>query len=146
MVRPGQVKLFFIKKKQILNKFRWNYTDPLAPEAPDYSLYTGLSAKMTLMAFFLLLGLHTLMVALVKLSTSEEFRSRDGNCFKKLIHVIANINIPIPFRDWDAGDFSVEEHRRRRWNTEVEMGCLFIVNAVFSMALLAPVWYTGQYS
>ena len=99
---------------------------------------------MTLMAFFLLLGLHTLMVALVKLSTSEEFRSRDGNCFKKMIHVISNINIPSPFRDWDAGDYTVEEHRRRRWNTEVEMGCLFIVNTVFSMALLAPLWYTGQ--
>ncbi len=29
---------------------RWNYTNPLAPEAPDYSIYTGLTAKMTLMA------------------------------------------------------------------------------------------------
>lgn len=123
---------------------RWNYTNPLAPEAPDYSIYTGLSAKMTLMAFFLLLGLHTLMVALVKLSTSEEFRSRDGKSFKKMIHVIANLNIPSPFRDWDAGDFSVEEHRRRRFWTELEMGCLFIVNTVFSMALLVPLWYTGQ--
>ena len=100
---------------------------------------------MTLMAFFLLLGLHTLMVALVKLSTSEEFRSRDGKSFKKMIHVFSNINIASPFRDWDTGDFSVEEHRRRRWKTEVEMGCLFIVNTVFSMALLVPLWYTGQY-
>ena len=99
---------------------------------------------MTLMAFFLLLGLHTLMVALVKLSTSEEFRSRDGKSFKKMIHVISNINIPSPFRDWDAGDFSVKEHRRRRGWTELEMGCLFIVNIVFSMALLGPLWYTGQ--
>ena len=112
--------------------------------APDYNIYTGLTAKMTLMAFFLLLGLHTLMVALVKLSTSGEFRSRDGKKFKKMIHVISNINIPSPFRDWDAGDFSVKEHRRRRWWTELEMGCLFIVNTVFSMALLGPLWYTGQ--
>ena len=99
---------------------------------------------MTLMAFFLLLSLHTLMVTLVKLSTSGEFRSRDGKSFKVLIHVIGNINIPSPFRDWDVGDLSVEEHRRRRRWTEVEMGCLFIVNTVFSMALLGPLWYTGQ--
>ena len=99
---------------------------------------------MTLMAFFLLLGLHTLIVALVKLSTSGEFRSRDGKSFKKMIHVFSNINIASPFRDWDAGNCSVGEHRRRRWKTEVEMGCLFIVNTVFSMALLAPLWYTGQ--
>ena len=123
---------------------RWNYTDPSKPEAPDYSLYTGLTAKMTLMAFFLLLSLHTLMVALVKLCTSEEFRSRDGSSFQKMIHVISNINIPTPFRDWDVGDFSVEEHKRRHWRTEMEMGCLFIVNTVFSLALLVPLWYTGQ--
>ena len=108
--------------------FRWNYTDPSNPEAPDYFLYTGL----------------TLMVALVKLCTSEEFRSRDWSSFQKIIHVISNINIPTPFQDWDVGDFSVEEHKRRRWNTEVEMGCLYIVNTVFSLALLVPLWYTGQ--
>ena len=99
---------------------------------------------MTLMVFFLLLGIHTLTVTLVKVSTSREFRCRDGTSFKKMIHVISNINIPSPFRDWDAGNFSVEEHRRRRWNTEVEMGCLFIANTVFSIALLFPLWYTGQ--
>ena len=124
--------------------FRWNYTDPSNPEAPDYSLYTGLTAKMTLMAFFLLLSLHTLMVGLVKLCTSEEFRSRDGSSFRKMIHVISNINIPTPFRDWDVDDVSVEEHRWRHWMTEMEMGCLFIVNTVFSLALLGPLWYTGQ--
>ena len=107
-------------------------------------MYTGITAKMTLMAFFLLLSLHTLLVALVKLCTSEEFRSRDGSSFQKMIHVISNINIPTPFRDWDVGDFSVEEHKRRHWRTEMEMGCLFIVNIGFSLALLLPLWYTGQ--
>ena len=112
-------------------------------EAPYYDLYTGLTAKMTLKAFFILLSLHTLMVTLVKLCTSE-FRSRDGCSFQKMIHVISNINIQSPFRDWDVGDFSVEEHERRHWRTEMEMGCLFIVHTVFSLALLVPVWYTGQ--
>ena len=95
------------------------------------------------MAFFILLSLHTLMVALVKLCTSEEFRSRDGSSFQKIIHVISNINIPSPFQDWDVGNYSVEEYRRRHWWTEIEMGCLFIVNTVFSLALLVPLWYTG---
>ena len=99
---------------------------------------------MTLMVFFILLSLHTLMVALVKLCTSEEFRSRDGSRFQKVIHVISNINIPTPFRDWDVGDFSVEEHKKRHWRTEREMGCLFIVNTVFSLALLGPLWYLAS--
>ena len=127
-----------------LQTYRWNYADPSNPVAPYYDLYTGLTAKMTLMAFFLLLSLHTLMVALVKLCTSEEFRSRDGSSFQKMIHVISNINIPTPFRDWDVGDSSVEEYKRRYRRTEMEMGCLFIVNTGFSLALLLPLWYTGQ--
>ena len=96
------------------------------------------------MVFFALLSVHTLMVTLVKLGTSEEFRRRDGSIFQKMIHVISNINIPSPFQDWDVGNFSVEEYKRRHWRTEREMGCLFIVNTVFSLVLLGPLWYTGQ--
>ena len=48
------------------------------------------------------------------------------------------------FRDWDIGDVSVEEHRRRFKKTEIEMGCLLLVNTVFSLMLLGPLWYTGQ--
>ena len=142
---PNQkIELNWMSKEVLWADYdRWNYADPHNPKAPDYSLYTGLSTKRTLMAFFLLLSLHTLMVALVKLSTSEEFRSRDGS-FQKMIHVFSNINIPSPFQDWDVGNFSVKEHRRRHWRTEREMGCLFIVNTVFSLALLGPLWFTGE--
>ena len=48
------------------------------------------------------------------------------------------------YRDWDHKDVSVEEHRRRYKKTETEMGCLLLVNTVFSLVLLGPLWYTGQ--
>ncbi len=48
------------------------------------------------------------------------------------------------YRDWDHEDVSVEERRRRYKRTEKEMGCLLLVNTVFSLALLCPLWYTGQ--
>ena len=48
------------------------------------------------------------------------------------------------YRDWDHEDVSVEEHRRRYKRTEKEMGCLLLVNTVFSLVLLGPLWYTGQ--
>ena len=140
-----KIELYWMSGERLWADYdRWNYTDPTTPKAPVYTLYTGLSAKMTLIAFFLLLSLHILTVTLVKLCTSEEFRSRDWSSFQKIIHVICNINIPSPFQDWDVGDFSVEEHRRRHRRTEREMGCLFIVNTVFSLVLLGPLWYTGQ--
>lgn len=124
--------------------FRWNYEDPKDPTSPPYSLYTGLSAKITLVAFFCILLLHCLAIVVVKLLTSAEFREESGSWFQKVIHVITCTNIPTPFRDWDHRDVSVEEHRRRYENTKREMLSLLLTNTVFSLALLGPLWYTGQ--
>ena len=87
--------------------------------------------------------LHSLAIVVTKLITSEEFR-KGGIRFQKVIHIITNTNVPKMFRDWDHGNHSVEEHRRRYKKTEIEMGCLLLVNTVFSLMYLCPLWYTGQ--
>ena len=125
--------------------FRWNYEDPQNPTSPAYSLYTGLSAKMTLVAFICILLLHCLAIVVVKLITSAEFREEPGSWFQKVIHVITCSNIPVPFRDWDHGDFSVEETQRRYARSRWEMISLLLTNTVFSLMLLGPLWYTGRY-
>ena len=107
-------------------------------------MYTGLNAQGTLVAFAGLLLLHSLAIVIIKLITSEEFRN-GGIRFQKVVHIINNTNIPTTFRDWDHQDVSVEEHRRRYKKTEIEMGCLLLVNTVFSLMYLCPMWYTGQY-
>ena len=84
-----------------------------------------------------------LAIATVKMLTSKEFRE-GGLRFQKVIHVITCSNIPTMYRDWDHDDVSVKEHRRRYKRTETEMGCLLLVNTVFSLVLLGPLWYTGQ--
>ena len=84
-----------------------------------------------------------LTIAIVKMLTSKEFLE-SGFRFQKVIHVITCSNIPTVYRDWDHEDVSVEEHRRRYKRTETEMGCLLLVNTVFSLVLLGPLWYTGQ--
>lgn len=81
-------------------------------------------------------------IAIVKMFTSKEFRE-GGLRFQKAIHVVTCSNIPTVYRDWDHEDVSVEEHRRRYKKTETEMGCLLLVNTVFSLVLLGPLWYTG---
>ena len=87
----------------------------------------------------------SLAIVGVKLLTSETFREA-GSWFKKAMHVITCSNIPTMYRDWDHENVTVEEHRRRYKRTETEMGCLLIllVNTVFSLVLLGPLWYTGQ--
>ena len=140
-----KIQLYRMREKVLWSDYdRWSYDKPQDPTAPLYSLYTGLSAKWTLFSFIAICILHALAVVLVKLYISEEFRNEKRNMFQKTIHVISNINIPTPYRDWDHGNLSVEEHRRRHKSTEREMICLFLVNAVFSLTLLVPVWYTGQ--
>ena len=95
------------------------------------------------MAFAGLLTLHSLAIVVTKLITSEEFR-KGGIRFQKMIHIVTCTNIPTMFRDWDHQDVSVEEHRKRYKKTEIEMGCLLLVNTVFSLMYLGPLWYTGQ--
>ena len=99
---------------------------------------------MTLFAFIFILLLHCLAIVVVKLITSAEFREESGSRFQKVIHIITCSNIPVPFRDWDHGNVSVEEHRRRYARTKSEMLCLLLTNTVFSLTLLGPLWYTGQ--
>ena len=99
---------------------------------------------MTLVAFICILLLHCLAIVVVKLLTSAEFRDESGSRFQKAVHVITCSNIPSPFKDWDHGDVSVEEHRRRYERTWWEMLSLLLTNTVFSLALLGPLWYTGQ--
>ena len=123
---------------------RWSYENPQDPGAPEYTLYTGLTAKWTLATFFLLLSFHLMAVFLVKMYTSVEFWMGKGTVFQKSVHILSNTNIPRAFRDWDHGNPSLEEHRRRYKRTEKEMVCLILVNTVFSLILLVPLWYTGM--
>ena len=90
-----------------------------------------------------LFTLHSLAIVVTKLITSKEFR-KGGSWFQKAIHVITCTNIPTMFCDWDHEDVSVEEHKKRYKKTEIEMGCLLLVNTVFSLMYLGPLWYTGQ--
>ena len=141
-----KIELFNMTEEVLWSDYdHWSYDDPQDPRAPPYSLYTGLSAKWTLVTFIALLILHALAVFLIKLLTSAEFRKEKGRVVQKTIHIIFNTNIPTPFRDWDHEDVSVEEHRRRHKKTEREMFCLFIINTVFSLTLLVPLWYTGEF-
>ena len=96
------------------------------------------------MAFAGLFILHSLAIVVIKLITSEEFRKGGIRSGPKVIHIITNTNIPMMYCDWDYKDVSVEEHRRRYKKTEIEMACLLLVNTVFSLILLGPLWYTSQ--
>ena len=142
-VNEGFKYFSFCLFSSIYHSTRWSYDDPNNPTAPEYNIYTALSAKWTLVAFAGLYLLHCLAIVGVKLLTSEPFKQA-GSWFQKAIHVITCSNIPTMYRDWDHEDVTVKEYRRRYKRTEMEMGCLLLINTVFSLVLLGPLWYTGQ--
>ena len=94
------------------------------------------------MAFAGIFLLHSLSIVIIKLITSEEFRAAESR-FQKFVHVLTCTNIPTMYRDWDHREGSVEEHKKRYVRTEIEMGCLLVVNTVFSLMHLGPLWYSG---
>ena len=121
---------------------RWDYSDPINPTPPTYSLYTGLSLKNTFITFLILSAVQILTLLVVKTFTSEEFRK--GDPIKKMIHLIENANFSHPYKDWDAGQHTVAEYRLRYRATCREMAATLATNTVFSLVMMGPVWYTGS--
>ena len=133
---------------------RWDYTNPEQPEAPSYSLYTGLSLKHTFVAFFVVMLLQFLILFMFKMLVSKQFRK--ATILNRTVHVLETINIPVPFRDWDHDDEEeeeertqddlkarIEEYKRRYTRVEREMIGLYIINTAFMAIMMVPLWYTG---
>ena len=123
---------------------RWDYSDPQHPTAPSYKLYTGTNLHETFALFFVVLAVHCMSLLVVKMKTSEEFQSK-GNYFEKMLHLLENVNFPVPYRDWDHGIHSVAEFRRRYSNTEREMVWSFAVTSLYTAVMFTPLFYTGCY-
>ena len=67
---------------------RWNYTD--VATAPPYTLYTFLTLKEAFQVFLVIMGAHTLLMLIMKMATSTQFRTKT-KLVRKFIHVIQNL-------------------------------------------------------
>ena len=121
---------------------RWDYSGE-EPSPPQYSLYTLLSLKQTFLASAVLLAVHLLVLVFAKLLTSTEFKGR-GDYTNKILHIIENSNYATPYVDWDEGEHSTEEYRMRFLATVKEMALTLTINAISSVVMVVPLWYTGD--
>ena len=67
---------------------RWSYTNVATP--PPNTLYTFLTLKEAFQVFLIIMGAHTLLMLIVKMATSSQFRTKT-NLVGKFIHVIQNL-------------------------------------------------------
>ena len=119
------------------------YADPQNPIPAHYSVYTWLSLKETFFAFIVLASLQLLAMMIVKMITATDFRIVSDK-YSKFVHVLENMNIANPYKDWDEGEDTVEGYQRRFRNVKREMAWCLAINSVFSLLHLVPLWFTGK--
>ena len=124
---------------------RWDHSDPLDPAPPPYSVYTLFSLQTTFIAGAALMALQFLLISIMKILTSPEFR-RKGHHVNKFIHVLLNLNYTTPFSDWDEGIYTIQEFSMRFRATCREMIATFFINILCTLIMLVPLWYTGQFN
>ena len=121
----------------------WDYSDPQDLAPPPYSIYTLFSLQTTFLAGAALMAIQFLLISIMKILTSPEFRSK-GHYVNKFIHLLLNVNYATPFCDWDEGDHTIQEFRARFRAVCREMAATFCVNFLCTLLMLVPLWYTGQ--
>ena len=126
---------------------RWDYSNPDVSIPPPYTLYTLLTLEEAFQVFLVIMGAHTLLMLIVKIATSREFRTRH-KLLRKFIHVIQNLSLATPYQDWDENKDeevrTIPEYKRRFRRTNIEMACCLTLNIVVSLLLLVPLFYTGK--
>ena len=133
-------KLFYRSPLSLSDRTDWSSPDQ--PVMAPYTLYTGLSLGITFKAFLSLFLLHLLLVIVLKIHTSEIIKK--AGRFEILRHCLENMNIPIPFEDFDVGKGCIKDYRRRRKNVIIEMSSLMTLNLIFNFLMMTPLIYTGQ--
>ena len=120
---------------------RTDWTDPEHPVFPPYTAYTGISLGQTFTAFLVLFYFHLLAVIAVKIINSESLRK--AGKLELLRHCLENMNIPVPYQDFDISEGGVTDYRARRRIVNREMFCMMLVNFTVNILMLSPLIYTG---
>ena len=61
----------------------------------------------------------------------------------RIIHTLENLNFASPFKDWDDGDYSIQQFRERASAVRREMIWTQAINFLATILMMVPLWYTG---
>ena len=142
-ISPGdKISLLGFKETLLWSKLdRWDYTGAI-PSPPKYDLYTLLNLQQTFIALMMLSVLQFIAILVVKICFSTDFR-KEVHQTNKILHTLENLNFASPFRDWDDGDYSIQQFRERASAVRKEMVCTQAINFLATMVMMVPLWYTG---
>ena len=123
--------------------YRSDYTDPTHPVPPGYQEYTGVTLGVSFMIFCILLIIQYVSIIVVKYKLAGE-KFKEASKSQKLQHAMETLNMPDLYMDWDQEDGSPKEHRERYGAVKKEMLAMVGVHFLFNLALLCPIFVTGN--
>ena len=138
-VSPGdRISLFRLNETLFWSQLqRW--TDGIPPK---YNEYTLLTLQETFIALIVLSIAQFIAIFIAKVCSSKVFREEEHKT-NKFIHTLETINIPSPYRDWDDGDYSIQQFRERAGAVRREMIWTQAINFMATILMTVPLWYTG---
>merc|ERR1719458_1021158 len=119
--------------------YRANYSTT-DPEHPSYTLYTQVTLGTSFAFFLVLIVTQALVNLLLETKLSREFK--EAGWTAKMQHLLESVNRADSFSDWDMGQGSPSEFRRRWWNVMAETIAMIGVQLGTNLALLIPLWVT----
>ena len=137
------ISLFGMSERVLWSQFdRWNYTGE-SPTPPEYNIYTLLNLQDTFIALMVLSILQIIAIFVVKRCISSDFQEEEHKT-NVIIHNLENLNYASPYKDWDDGDYSIQQFRERASAVRKEMIWTQAVNFLATILMMVPLWYTGE--
>ena len=87
--------------------------------------------------------LQVLIIWLVKNFFAKGFRK--FNLLEKFIHCLESSHLPYNSEEWDTLKGTAEEHIVRMKANQIEGLLLILVNLVFKLVMLGPIYYLGNH-
>ena len=126
-----------------LDIFYLNPNDTLNGLLTQYDSYTGLTLEGYFSCFLVLLSVQFFSILIIKLLLVKKMRM-EGSRLDILRHCFENMNVPVPWEDFDVQKGKIEEYKKRRVSVHWEMFWVMVVNLVFHLLMAVPLIYTGS--
>ena len=123
------------------NLHRSDYSTPSRPIPPAYSCYTIIRLHVAASVFMALVLFYGLLVAAMKWKMSPAFKS--AKWYSKFRHLVEALCIPDCYQDWDQGEGSQADYRKRSTAVWKETMLAIFFHSFFSLILLIPMAVTG---
>ena len=137
-----KIRLFGLNETILWSQLdRWNYMGEF-PSPPKYNIYTLLTLQETFIALICLSFFQFIAIFIVKRCISTDFKDEEHTT-NKVLHTLENLNFASPYKDWDNGDYSVLQFRKRARAVRKEMIWTQAINFLATILMMVPIWYTG---